>query len=935
MAAADKQITYYDFWGKSDTADWHPLVYHLLDVAAVGQVFLQQNGLFRAKMAGLLHLSEYDLTRFICFFLALHDLGKFSSAFQGLRADIHSVLQPQATPLPYSMRHDSLGFLLFKERCLKAFPRLSGLFVEKALFSRAILDSEIPSILMSITTGHHGTPPRTSKGLPTHIRTFFADDDIAAAMTFITDCHRLFISQEPLLTTDRTETALKTHSFTLAGFAVLCDWLGSHRAYFSYGSESNYQSKRLQLQEYWPLALECARKAVQASGLLPSRFREHLGSQQLFPDFELTPLQQYAENISIPQGAQLWILEDVTGAGKTEAAFILTGRIANQCQVDGCFIGLPTMATANGMYRRTHAIYRKLYTAESQPSLILAHSNAQLDSGFRSTIVTETHPETGAYETGKNPDMTAGALCSAWLADSSKKSLLAQIGVGTIDQALLGVLLAKFQSLRLFGLSNKVLVLDEIHAYDEYMNELICCLLTYLASSTTPVIMLSATIPAILRQRFLEAYNSGLPEPTALNPESTEAPFPLVSCLSATGLIQSDFGEIKTRPSVRRTVEAHFVHSHNAVLSIIRDAIDSGRCCCWILNTVSDAITANDLLHSVPGIDREKLHLFHARFAMGDRLRIESAVLDRFGKNSTARERSGRVLIATQVVEQSLDLDFDVLITDLPPIDLLIQRAGRLMRHSRDAKGNPIPGSDERGIARLYVHAPEFLTEPDARWYKQKFRGGSLVYGNHSQLWNTQRVLREKQSFVMPDDARQLIESVYGRDTLIPEGLRENQLSIERKQKKEISEAANNRIDLTAGYTWVNDAQWDDLRAPTRLGLPTTRVLLLRFADERLHLWHRNEYAFANSQLTLMEYVLAEELSGDDFAAWNAILPALIKNLREQLPGKGDGLVLLPLEYQMQTLNWQGYALGNGKKKTKYIYTENTGLIKDREWKPI
>ncbi|MBE7440787.1 MAG: CRISPR-associated helicase Cas3' [Spirochaetales bacterium] len=935
MAAVDKQITYYDFWGKSDTADWHPLVYHLLDVAGVGQVFLQQNEVFRAKMATLLHMSEVDLTRFICFFLALHDLGKFSSAFQGLRSDILSVLQPEATPLPYSLRHDSLGFLFFKKRCLKAFPRLSGLFVEKALFSQTILESEIPSILMSITTGHHGTPPRTSKGLPTHIHTFFADDDIAAALAFITDCHAMFIDQVPLLTTDRTESALKTHSFTLAGFAVLCDWLGSHRAYFSYGSESNYRNKKLPLREYWPLALACARKAVQASGLLPSRFQKHLGSQQLFPDFELTPLQQYVENVSIPQGAQLWILEDVTGAGKTEAAFILTGRIANQGQVDGCFIALPTMATANGMYRRTQAIYRKLYTLESQPSLVLAHSNARLDSGFRSTIVTETHPETGAYDTGKNPDLTAGALCSAWLADSAKKSLLAQIGVGTIDQALLGVLLARFQSLRLFGLSNKILVLDEIHAYDEYMNELICCLLTYLASNTTPVIMLSATIPAVLRQRFLEAYNSGLADPVAIGTESTAAPFPLVSCLSATGLMQSDFEEIKTRPTVRRTVEAHFLYAQNTVLSTISDVIDSGKCCCWILNTVSDAIAAYDLLHSVPGIDREKMHLFHARFAMGDRLRIESNVLDWFGKNSTALERNGRVLIATQVVEQSLDLDFDVLITDLAPIDLLIQRAGRLMRHSRDAHGNPISRPDERGTARLYIHAPEFTADPDAGWYRQKFRGGALVYGNHSQLWNTQRVLLEKQGFAMPDDARFLIEAVYGRGTVIPEGLKANQQYTERKQKQDLSAAVNNLIDLAAGYTWVNDAQWDDLRAPTRLGLPTTRVLLLRFAEDRLHLWHRGEYAFANSQLTLMEYMLAEELSVSDFSEWNVLLPGLLKNFRAQLPGKGDGLMLLPLECRAETQCWEGFAFATGQKKTKYIYTENTGLIKDKEWKPI
>jgi CRISPR-associated endonuclease/helicase Cas3 len=165
--------------------------------------------------------------------------------------------------------------------------------------------------------------------------------------------------------------------------------------------------------------------------------------------------------------------------------------------------------------------------------------------------------------------------------------------------------------------------------------------------------------------------------------------------------------------------------------------------------------------------------LFHSRFTAGDRADIESAVLQRFGPDSGAAERPGRILIATQVIEQSLNLDFDVLVSDLAPIDLLIQRAGRLRRHLRTRAGHRTQGQDERGDAVLWVLSPVPDAQADRDWFAGMFPGASFVYPDHGRLWLSVRWLEDHGGFSMPGDARELIESVYGPESedTIPAGL--------------------------------------------------------------------------------------------------------------------------------------------------------------------
>src|SRR5262249_9039299 len=155
----------------------------------------------------------------------------------------------------------------------------------------------------------------------------------------------------------------------------------------------------------------------------------------------------------------LAIIEDVTGSGKSEAALIFAARLLSGGRADGLYFALPTMATANAMYDRLAASYRRLFADGSTPSLVLAHGKRRLHNGFADSILESEERQPQPY------DEDAVAACAMWIADDRRKAFLAHVGIGTVDQALLGVLPSRHQSLRLWGLSDRVLVIDEAHAY--------------------------------------------------------------------------------------------------------------------------------------------------------------------------------------------------------------------------------------------------------------------------------------------------------------------------------------------------------------------------------------------------------------------------------------------------------------------------------------
>lgn len=912
------ESVWFQYWGKArpanDTsAQYHLLAYHCLDVAAVAHVYVGSNsGLRQQLMVATGITVEAHVQHWLAFWIALHDLGKFSEAFQGQRSDLFACLRGRAANAakPYRLRHDSLGMLYWREV-------LSEAAVDQSWFG-----AETGSLLDGIdcwaraVTGHHGQPPEASSDCWT--QHFDKREDREAISGFSSELRSLFFGGGEACLPENTDPvafcrASRDVSWWVAGLTVLADWLGSNADYFPYRADA------MPLAVYWQYAKEQAERALQASGVMPLGQPAEQRFSALFPSIIFpSPLQAWASSVPLEDGAQLYMLEDVTGAGKTEAAVILAHRLMAAGSAGGFFIGLPTMATANAMYGRIAQVYASLFAGNA--SLVLAHGQRNLVEAFAESVI----PNGPLDRDQAQIDDTATARCAAWLADHNKRALLAPAGVGTIDQALLAVLHSKHQSLRLLGLFRKVLVVDEVHACDAYMQGVLETLLEFHARAGGSAILLSATLPGRMKQALLDAFARGRKEaPPALQTDALAA-FPLVTAWSAymPGVVLET--PIETRVDVRRQLAVRYVSELPDVIAGIDAALAAGKCVCWMRNTVADALEAH--AHFKDRLPDEKLTLFHARFTLYDRLVTEGKVLECFGKNSTPEQRSGRLVIATQVAEQSLDADWDLVVSDLAPIDRLIQRAGRLQRHPRDVEGRRLTRHDEadrRGQPCLWVLGPEWTDQPAANWFKAVFSKAAGVYPHHGQLWLTARALQEG-GFAMPIDARRLIEGVFGEEADMPAGLQINANQAEGNGFAAASEAWQNTVKLATGYERGGIDWWSEAKTPSRLGDASMNVLLARWEGGQLRPWVSGKHGWAYSSVRVPERLISRTAEPKE-AARKAVFDAVI----ESLPNKGQWSVLLALDETSDGWVGEAWSGESGFKPSilnRWCYSPATGL---------
>ncbi len=815
---------YLRYWGKTnkETSEnndpYHLLPYHCLDVAACGYYITEAN-IFNCRNTLIeCDISSEDVGNYIAWLFACHDIGKFARGFQQYAAFPDSPLVPPVSGVAALERHDSLGFYLW-ELLLEAWiDGENNILPYPAPENREKFKSAL-NTWMLMSTGHHGIPPNTLKNGSSLA---FTDEDIVAAGHYIEDLIKLFPFQLPeSWKTKAAKKKLKQQSWIFAGIMTLADWMGSDQEMFP------LVSTPMPLKDYWPLACEKARRALASLPPVSPR-SQYIDHHALFPFIQtLTPLQQRASTLDISApGPQLVILEDVTGAGKTEAALILAHRLMSADKGHGLYVGLPTMATANAMYKRLAEAYHALFADGARPSLLLAHGGREMSDAFRHSI---WQPSETMGDNYARDDDSATSECHAWFADSRKKALLAEVGVGTLDQLLMAVMPFRHQSLRLLGMCGKILLLDEVHAYDGYMVKLLEGLLRFHASQGGSAIILSATLPATLRERLLIAFNEGAG--FSSTDASSEADYPWLTHLSAAGLAEQP---LATRPEVRRSVAINWLQQRSEAIDTIYRVVEAGQCVCWIRNTVDDAREIFQQLLEEGLIPEQDLLLFHSRFAFADRLAIENKTLEWFGHHAPASGRKGKVLIATQVVEQSLDLDFDWMISDLAPIDLLIQRAGRLQRHIRDAHGErktALP--DERQPPVLHILAPEWQAQAKPGWLGQELRGTGYVYADHACLWRTQALLRQYGEIRMPENARHLVDGVYEQTLPAPAGLQTLSDLAFGKVLSQRSVAAQNLLRHDKGYDreasdflWSNDREFS-----TRLGEESVD-LYLAWQDE-------------------------------------------------------------------------------------------------------
>lgn len=520
----------------------------------------------------------------------------------------------------------------------------------------------------------------------------------------------------------------------LAGLITVSDWIGSDERFFPTDDvkPAEDQARR------WAL------EAVEFIGLAAPELRPNLSFRQLF-DLRDTngqlaqpnDLQTAAYHAITEPG--IYVIEAPMGMGKTEAALWAAYRLMSEGKASGLYFALPTQVTSNRIQLRVADFVLRMCCNAEKVRLI--HANSWLIDISQPRLV-PTH-----RRSNDDSDARSGR---DWFA-SVKRALIAPFGVGTVDQALLSVVAAKHFFVRRFALAGKVVVIDEVHSYDVYTGTLVRRLCEELLSLGCTVILLSATLTHERRNKLLR-----------LNTVSSNAatePYPLISGFSESG---DAISPTPAQAPESKTVHLSFKVPEQALEEGWKAACN-GACVLWICDTVGEAQRKYERFLQKRGDTGPKVGLLHSRFPFFPRDRLEEHWMHALGKDNA--DRCGCLLVATQVVEQSVDLDADLMITELAPTDMLLQRMGRLWRHPRGSRP---------------VERPEFwiLSEADslesyvgwsATEIKRRLKPKGNVYAPYVLL-RSWEVWRGRDSLILPTDVRGLLEATYCERDKEPEG---------------------------------------------------------------------------------------------------------------------------------------------------------------------
>ncbi len=521
------------------------------------------------------------------------------------------------------------------------------------------------------------------------------------------------------------------------------------------------------------------------------------------------------ELVASLDGPFLAIVEAPTGIGKTEAfAYVYATRFAsNSNGTDGMYVALPTMATTNAMFPRIRNFLKNL-VGEGDTTLHLAQSEASLNPLLRAMQANGANGKEGLRESVSTYDWFSGR----------KRALLAQFSVGTVDQIMMAAMATRHQFVRMFGLYGKTIVIDEIHAYDTYMMDIICVLLAWLRRIGSPVILLSATLPESMRADLIAAYSEQKIDKDSL------ANGPNITVWSEDSIRSELIKDINPR-TVRFQLCQHEDTDEDLVDHAVRatvTAIETGGCIACVMNTVKDAQAVATALCSALREDVPVI-IAHSRFTRRDRREWEARVINLFGNDRTNRPDRA-VVVGTQVLEQSLDVDFDFMVSDLAPIDLLIQRAGRVHRH-----WHKTPSAE-----RAHTEPTLVVIVPSL----ERFEPRPAVRGIYKStvLARTAFVLAEHgDAVVLPGDETRLINAVYEQEvpaslpTTIAERLAEwdqEDLGSEARDRVQASRIA---LNSPAFFDYEPDlselagqfAEVDDELVRTRLGAESIDVVII------------------------------------------------------------------------------------------------------------
>ena len=685
-------------WAKSNESGGYSLPLHLLDVAAVGQALARRMPIgARVRVAEDLNCSLAETAAIVGLCAGMHDLGKATPGFQAKWAPGRDLAEAQGFAF-------DVGQLVLGDRHDAFSVRIAD-----AEFRRKGVSGPLRREVVSAIGAHHG----------------FAIHDAPTAQHLNAlqgkwrGCHRELLDLL-FAATGANFIGLPNHvTFHrlrewLSGLISIADWIGSDTKFFS------HERVWVSYEAHWSEAQILAEQALDAIGLRtgPALLASHLPRAEwmrtILRGRDARPLQTAViDTVAATDAPLLLVIEAPMGEGKTEAA--LWVALAQSLTGDrGVYFALPTQATANGLFPRVRSFLEEFAVEGS--------ADPQLVHGGLKRKFTEVAPK--GIDGGRQD-----GLSSAWFGQR-KRGLIAPVGVGTIDQALIGVLEAKHRFVRLFALADRTVVLDEVHAYDAYTSGLIERLVEWLGVLGSSVVLMSATLPVSLRDRLVRAW-------AGKDVQVPRLPYPRLICIQGDGPVTGQ----NFAPSQTREVRVVGVEDAQ-VVPIAIEAATNGAAVLLVCNTVKRAQARYREL-AAAGL---AVRLFHARYPAEQRLRRESDVIETYGPAGSGVARSG-ILIATQVVEQSLDVDFDVLITDLAPMDLLFQRMGRLHRHQH----RPRPPC--AAMATAYVVGLTTTFQTAAKMIAPIYEAGPLA--------RTQLLLLARKRVSLPYDIDDLVQRVY------------------------------------------------------------------------------------------------------------------------------------------------------------------------------
>lgn len=796
-------------WGKSNAGGRpNPLLQHLLDTAAVAELmwdcYLADS--VRRPLDAATDGRGRDLFRLLG---GWHDLGKATPGFQAkvpaLAAAVREAGLPTRSETTVERWRHELG---------------------SARIAREMLDDrwskEHIDWFWPLLAGHHGRVPAVGKlgPSPAWLR---GDDRWRAVQKALAQRVLDELGLEPPAPIERPS---RSRQLMLAGHLIMADWIASDEKRFTGISAHEVSMDGARAR---------ASKALASLGLRRGLVRGRPGNatELMRRRFGVQPRPvQLLVAAAATEGAGLMIVEAPTGEGKTEAALLAVELLGRRFGQDGVFIGLPTQATSDPMYTR---VRRWVATFDDPPQVGLLHGKRSVNKEWLAAQRRTAFAGVDGY--GMSDPYLPGQSHAApdpedWFV-GPKRGLLQPVAVGTVDQVLQAATRTKHVMLRHAGLASGVVVLDEVHAYDVYMSQFLHEALRWAAAAQVPVVLLSATLPPHSRRQLVEAYAQG----------STQEAAPVVPPMPGYPAVVS---WAPGQPAARWTSTSAYRPSRSVRVSVLEetpedvgegitgllaDRLAEGGTALVICNTVVRAQRTYQALCAVFGGD---VRLLHARLTTGARADRAEELLRALGPGNAQRP-DRLVVVATQVAEQSFDIDADLLVTDLAPIDLLLQRAGRLHRHDRPAQARPVA-----------VRAPEVVVA-GLRWQSPgppALPGGSVaVYGEHLLLRAAHLVeLAGSNGWILPNEVPMLVQVGYAHDDEVPVGWQQRLRQVKAEEGDRIAarEAAAQAFLLAgpkglhrptlAGLHDLDTADVDDeaIRAVVRDGDDSVEVTLVR-----------------------------------------------------------------------------------------------------------